>query len=149
METTYLVVFSIVAGAFLLLAVLITLIGASTLKGLRGDVEDLSVEMKTTIPPKQLEQAIVTAEGSRARIDTALIELQKYKEGVHGEMQRFYGIMRRNEKAAVGAIAQPSADPGSEVPDEIALSSLKKDDEEEPEKISKAELRKLAREAGL
>lgn len=148
METTYLVVFSIVAGSFLLLAVLITLIGASTLKGLRGDVEDLSVEMKTTIPPKQLEQAIITAEGSRDRIDTALLELQKYKEGVHGEMQRFYAIMRRNEKAAVGAIAQRSADQESEVPDEIALSSLKKD-QEEPEQVSKAELRRLAREAGL
>ncbi len=148
METTYLVVFSIVAGAFLLLGVLITLIGASTLKGLRGDVAELSIEMSTKIPPKQLEQAIVTAEGSRARIDTAMIELQKYKEGVHGEMQRFYGIMRRNEKAATQVVGRAEAPDDGAIPDEIALTSLKKD-EEQTEQVSKAELRRLAREAGL
>ncbi len=148
METTYLVVFSIVAGAFLLLATVITLFGASTLKGLRGDLDDLAVQMNTQIPPKQLEQALVTAEGCRGRIDTALIELQKYKEGVHGEMQRFYGIMRRNEKAALGAVAQAPGDAGSEIPDEIAVTSLRKD-EQESEKLSKQELRRMAREAGL
>ncbi len=148
MESSYLVVFSVVAGALLVLTILTTLIGYSRLSAMKERQDDLSVQLTTQALPKQLEKAVITSESSRDRVDNALLELQKYREEVHREMQRFYGIMRRNEKTAlVGRVEAPD-DGASEIPDEIAASSLKKESEEE-EPISKAELRRQAREAGL
>ncbi len=64
-------------------------------------------------------------------------------------MQRFYAIMRRNEKAAGFVQGQQSAPgpPESEFPDVIPGSAVKKPDDEEVE--SKASLRERARAAGL
>ncbi len=149
METSYLVVFSSVSGV-LALAILITAgYLVNRLNQLREFGIRLNNELATKSQPKQIEQALATAEGSRARIDTALLELGKFKEGVHSEMQRFYAIMRRNEKAAGFVQGQQSAPgpPESEFPDVIPGSTVKKPDEEEVE--SRASLRERARAAGL
>jgi len=149
MENSYLIVFSSVSGV-LALAILISVVYLVNRQNqLREYISRLSVEVVERTPPKQLEAAVATAEGSRARIDTALLELGKFKEGVHGEMQRFYAIMRRNEKAAGFVQGQQSAPgpPESEFPDTIPGSTLKKPDDEELE--SKASLRERARAAGL
>lgn len=150
METTYLVVFSIVAGALLVISALSTLFCLVRLNELAAQVMSVRQVLGEQAPQKQIEKAVITAEGSRDRIDTALIELAKYREGIKGEMQRFYAIMRRNEKAASTVDAQtPSGQDGeSGVPDEVDASSFKNDEKAE-EQISKADLRKLARSAGL
>ena len=157
METTYLVVFSIVAGALLVLSVLTTLWFlirtnelADRLMSLRVEQQETKVELQEQVPQKQIEKAVITAESSRDRIDTALIELAKYREGIKGEMQRFYAIMRRNEKSAAVIDSQgvPAQDGGSNVPDEVDASSFKGEEKPE-EQISKSDLRKAARAAGL
>ena len=150
MGTTYLVVFSIVAGALLLLLVLSTLILANRISNLEDRQLELHAKSIEQAPQKQIEKAIITAEGSRDRIDTALLELSKYREGIKGEMQRFYAIMRRNEKSAAVIDSQgaPAQDGGSNVPDEVDASSFKGEEKPE-EQISKADLRKAARNAGL
>lgn len=149
MESSYLVIFSVVGGALLLLSVLVAVIGWNRVSALHQRQEELLAMLTTQALPKQLEKAMVTAEGSRDRVDTALLELGKFREGVHGEMQRFYAIMRRNEKA-VSTVAPPGSSPadGGDPPDEISVSALKGSDTE-PEMVSKAELRKQARAAGL
>ncbi len=149
MESSYLVVFSCVAGS-LALAGLITAVVLFTRQNRLNDFAiRLNNELATKSQPKQLESAVATAEGSRARIDTAILELGKFKEGVHSEMQRFYAIMRRSERAA-GFVQgqQPAAQPTEqEFPDVIPGSAVKKPDDEEVE--SKQSLRERARAAGL
>lgn len=148
MDSSYLVVFSVVGGALLLLTVLIAVIGFSRISAIHARQQELLSLLNTQAVPKQLEKAVVVAEGSRDRVDTALMELGKFREGVHSEMQRFYSIMRRNEKAAA-TVEQPNSLPGGDgIPDEISASSLKPSEEEETQ-ITKAELRKQARAAGL
>lgn len=149
MESSYLVVFSVVAGALLLLFVLTTLIYWARLSAVVERQDDLTRVLHDQAPQKQIEKAVITSEGTRDRLDSALLELQKYREGIHGEMQRFYGIMRRNEKSANALSAQGSPEAaGSELPDEITVDSLKTSEEEDAP-VSKADLRKQARAAGL
>jgi len=149
MDSSYLVVFSVVGSVLLLFSVLIAVVGFSRLSALHARQKELLSILNTQAMPKQLEKAVVVAEGSRDRVDTALMELGKFREGVHSEMQRFYAIMRRNEKAAA-VVELPRGAPNgdSEMPDEIPVSSLKDAEQEEPQ-ITKAELRKQARAAGL
>lgn len=149
MESSYLVVFSVVASCLLLLSVLITLILLARIHSVDDRQDLLEVNMAERAVPKQLEKALATAESSRDRIDNAVLELGKFKDGVHGEMQRFYAIMRRNEKAAGFVQGQQAGQPDvQEHPDEIPAASLGPTaDETEP--ISKADLRKQARAAGL
>jgi len=150
MESSYLVVFSVVGGALLLLSVLIALIGWSRVSALHARQEELLSLLNTQVIPKQLEKAVVVAEGSRDRVDTALLELAKFREGVKSEMQRFYSIMRRNEKAAA-VVELPGSAPEENIPDEISASALpgSQVDQDTKEQISKADLRKQARDAGL
>lgn len=150
METTYLVVFSIVAVALLVISGLSTLFCLVRLNELAEGVLRIRREHEEKAPQKQIEKAVITAEGSRDRIDTALIELAKYREGIKGEMQRFYAIMRRNEKAAsvVDSQGPPAQSEESTVPDEVDAANFKAGDKAE-EQISKADLRKAARAAGL
>jgi len=105
------------------------------------NVEDL-VEEKSE--PKALEQALAKADGTAARVDNALLSIEKFREQIHSEMQRFYQIMRRNEKALKTEVA---AEPEDEPPDEISVASLKKPPTES-ENASRADLRRLARERG-
>ncbi len=149
MESSYLVVFAVVAAALLILFVLSTLISAARLTAVAERIDDLTRRLHDQAPQKQIEKAVITSEGTRDRLDSALMELQKYREGIHGEMQRFYGIMRRNEKSASLVEAAGSAEaPGPELPDEITVDSLKTAEENDAP-ISKADLRKQARAAGL
>lgn len=150
METTYLVVFSIVAGSLLVISVLSTLFFVIRLNELAERVVFVREKQMEELPQKQIEKAVITAEGSRDRIDTALLELAKYREGIKSEMQRFYAIMRRNEKAAsvVDSQGGTTQDQESTVPDEVDASSFK-GEEKEGEQISKSDLRKAARAAGL
>ncbi len=150
MDTSYLVGFSIVAGAIVLLSILSSLFCWVRLNRLWDFSVRLNNELAEKTPPKQIEKALATAEGARARIDTALLELGKFREGVHGEMQRFYAIMKRNEKAAGFVPGQlPPQGKEAEIPDEISASDLKPVTPAQEDKISKADLRKRAREAGL
>ncbi len=96
-------------------------------------------------PPKQLEKALATADGTRDRVDTALLEMAKFRDGVTGEVQRMYAIMRRREKKV---LEEAVAEAESQIPDEVDVSALKPG-VPEGEEISKAELRRQAREAGL
>jgi len=149
MESSYLVVFSVVAGALLLLSVLTTLIYWARLSAVVERQDELARVLHDKAPQKQIEKAVVVSEGTRDRLDTALLELEKYRQGIHGEMQRFYGIMRRNEKSAAIVSAQDGGgESAPELPDEISAEDLKPSAEEEAP-ISKAQLRKQARDAGL
>lgn len=149
MESSYLVVFSVVASCLLLLSILITLILLARIAGVDDRQDVLEANMAERAIPKQLEKALATSESSRDRIDTALLELGKFREGVHGEMQRFYAIMRRNEKAAGFVQGQQSAQVDEpQHPDVIPSGSIDQSPAE-GEPISKVELRKQARAAGL
>ncbi len=149
MESSYLVVFSSVAGVLVLAVLMGWIILSNRLNRLSDFAIRLNNEFSTKAQPKQIESAVATAEGSRARIDTAILELGKFKEGVHSEMQRFYAIMRRSERAA-GFVKGQQPDPQPtepEFPDVIPGSAVKKPEEDEVE--SKASLRERARAAGL
>lgn len=102
------------------------------------------VSLEDRAEPKQLEEAKTKAEAVEARLDSALLQLSKFREGVHGEMQRFYSIMRRNEKALERP--EPEREDGEDHPDEITLDQLKKPIEGDVQ--SRADLRRLARERG-
>lgn len=149
MESSYVVVFSCVAGALLLVSILSTLILWARVSAVEDRQAEFLVEMLEKAPPKQLESAVAGAANAQSMVQTALLELGKYKEQIHGEMQRFYAIMRRNEKAS-GFVQgeQPSTTPAAETPESISAASLNPQvDEDAP--VSKAELRKQARAAGL
>lgn len=151
MESTYLVVFSCVGGVLLLVSVLSSGVLWARLSAVDDRQEALAREVLKTAPPKQLEKALALAEGADARIGSAVGELSKFKDQVHAEMQRFYAIMRRNEKAA-GFERQPtttSTEAESAPPDEISVESLKKKPGAIPEQESKSELRARARAAGM
>jgi hypothetical protein len=105
--------------------------------------EELALEKSE---PKALELALAKAEGTAARVDNALLELGKFREGIHGEMQRFYAIMRRNEKAIREQETQETPDK-DEPPDEISVADLKRPVTPEGQ-MTRAELRQLARERG-
>ncbi len=152
MESSYLVVFSCVGGALLLVSVLSTLILWARISALDDGETELVKLINEKAAPKQIEQALATADSARSRIDTALLELGKFRDQVHSEMQRFYAIMRRNEKAAGFVEGQQALGstkpPEAETPDEISASDLKPAPETEGRE-SKVELRRRARQAGL
>lgn len=102
------------------------------------------VSVEDRAEPKQLAEVKTKAEAVEARLDAQILQLGKFREGVHGEMQRFYSIMRRNEKALAGP--EPEGEDGEEHPDEVSLDALKKPAETEIQ--SRAELRRIARERG-
>lgn len=150
MESSYVVVFSCVAGGVLLISLLTTGVLWARLSAVDDRQEALAREVLKTAPPKQLEKALAVAEGADHRISTAVLELGKFKDQVHAEMQRFYAIMRRNEKAA-GTFqpqATTSTDDEPAPPDEISVEALKPRPDAK-DRGTKADLRRRAREAGL
>lgn len=150
MESTAIVVFSCVAGGILLAALLMSGVLWARLSAVDDRQEALAREVVKESSPKQLEKALALAEGSRDRIDNALLEMSKFKDQIHAEMQRAYAIMRRAEKAS--AFGQQSTSASSETesapPDEVSVDVLKSTTEN-PERESKSELRARARAAGL
>ncbi len=150
MESTPIVVFSCIAGAILLVSLLMSGVLWARLSAVDDRQEALAREVIKESSPKQLEKALAVAEGSRDRIDNALLEMSKFKDQIHAEMQRAYAIMRRNEKASAfgQSTSTPSTETESAPPDEVSVDSLKPK-EEPPERESKADLRARARAAGL
>ncbi len=151
MENSTIILFLSVIGAVSLLSIVSTLFVGIALKALgrRQDATAEQVLVKST--PKQLEAANAAAQSAQQIVMTTCQELAKYKDQIHGEMQRFYAIMSRNEKA-VKKIEQPSGSPpaDAEPPDEISASAFDtKPDAPPGHDISKAELRAMARKAGL
>ncbi len=149
MENTAIVVFSCVIAAVFVVSVLSTLIVLARVKGVEERLDATVREMLQKSQPKQLESANAAALGAQAIVQTTVQEIAKFKDQIHSEMQRFYAIMSRKEAAAkkLDGIALPSAD-ASTTPDEVDASSFSSEPEN-GEEISKADLRKLARKAGL
>lgn len=150
MESTHLVVFSCVAGGVLLVSILISGVLWARLSAVDERQEALAREVLKQAPQKQLEKAVAIAEGSRDRIDNALLELSKFKDQIHGEIQRGYATMRRAEKGP--GFEKPrsaSTDDEPAPPDEISVDALKKNEGATPPDESKADLRKRARAAGM
>ncbi len=148
MESTYLVFFSIVLGVVVVSFGLTTLTLWSRQSGLLQQVIDLSREFQKKEPTKAIEKAVIVAESARDRMDNTAQEIVKFREGIHQEMQRFYGIMRRNEKTLAAQPSQPSTEE-AELPEEMSAASFKKKEGEEPEVESRADLRARARAQGL
>ncbi len=150
-ESTYIVVFSCVAGGILLISLLISGTLWARLSAVDDRQEALAREVLKEASPKQLEKALAVAEGADSRITTAVLELGKFKDQVHAEMQRFYAIMRRNEKTfgKENATNTASTEGESAPPDEISVDDLKPKPDKIPERETKAELRARARAAGL
>lgn len=149
MTPTEIVVFSCVIGAVLGLSTLITLNLQSRLNYLRDKIDNELVNMAAQATPKQLESANAAAQSAQAIVQTSVQEIAKFKDQIHSEMQRFYAIMSRNEKAVKKQEANlpPSSD-ASEVPEEIDASAFNPEPPPGHE-ISKSDLRALARKAGL
>ena len=148
METAYFVGFSVVAGAFFLLFSVVSLVYWVQLRRLEQTQNERYLEFAEKAEPEQLERAVQTAESSAARIDNALVTLGKFREGVHSEMQRFYGIMRRNEKTLERDRVEQT--PEDEVPQEIDPADLKPaTPDAQGKQLTKAELRAIAREKGI
>ncbi len=149
METTEIVVFSCVIGAVLLVSVLSTLICARAISNVDTRLDATVEQMLKQSQPKQLEAANAAAQSAQAIVQTTVQEISKFKDQIHGEMQRFYAIMSRNEKAVKKQEANlsPSAE-ASDVPEEVDASAFNPEPPPGHE-ISKAELRALARKAGL
>ncbi len=148
MESTYVIVFSCVIGGVLVVSVLSTLIVWARVRGVDERLDATVHEMLTKSTPKQLESANAAAQGAQAIVQTTVQEISKFKDQIHGEMQRFYAIMSRNEKAVKKQEATlPSAE-ASEVPEEVDASAFNPEPPPGHE-ISKADLRALARKAGM
>jgi hypothetical protein len=111
-------------------------------------VEDLEEqrysEMAERAEPKELQRALTVAESSAARMDASALGLEKFKEQIHREMQRFYAIMRRTENSATLAAGKHEEE---EVPTEIDPADLKRSATDGPK--TKQELRAIAREKGI
>jgi len=148
MENTEIVVFSCVIGAVLLVSVLSTLFVWVRLRDVAYRLDATVHEMLTKSSPKQLESANAAAQSAMAIVQTQAQELSKYKDQIHGEMQRFYAIMSRNEKALKKQEATMPTEAESGPPDEVDAASFNPDPPPGHE-ISKHELRALARKAGL
>ncbi len=149
MESTYVVVFSCVIGAVLLVSVLSTLIVSRAIANVDARLDATVHEMITKSTPKQLESANAAAHGAQTMVQNALQELSKFKDQIHSEMQRFYAIMSRNEKAVrkQESATMPS-EPADSLPDEVDAGSFNPEPPPGHE-VSKAELRAMARKAGL
>ncbi len=151
-NTTIIVLFSII-GALSGVSFLITLFVGIALKGLDRRQVATAEQVLVKSTPKQLEAANAAALSAQAIVQTTCQEIAKFKDQIHGEMQRFYAIMSRNEKAAkkIDQSPQPSGSPtDADPPDEISASVFEaKPDAPPGHDISKAELRAMARKAGL
>jgi len=149
MDSSYVVVFSCVIGGVLLVSVLSTLILGSRLNGVGRRLDATVHEMITKSTPKQLESANAAAQGAQTMVQNALQELAKFKDQIHSEMQRFYAIMSRNEKAVrkQESATMPS-EPADSPPDEVDAGSFNPEPPPGHE-VSKADLRAMARKAGL
>jgi len=149
-ESSAIVVFSCVAGGVFLASLLMSGVLWARLSNVDERQDYLARELTKESTPKQLEKALAVAEGSRDRIDNALLEMSKFKDQIHAEMQRSYAIMRRAEKAS--SFGQQSTSTSTETdsapPDEVSADILKSTTEP-PERESKADLRARARAAGL
>ncbi len=149
MESSYVVVFSCVIGGVLLISILSTLIVWARVRGVDDRLDATVHEMLSKSSPKQIESANAAAQSAQAIVQTSVQEIAKFKDQIHGEMQRFYAIMSRNEKAVKKqeSAAMPS-EPESGPPDEVDAGSF--NPEPPPgHQISKSDLRALARKAGL
>ncbi len=149
MGNTEIIVFSCVIGALALVSVLITLILYARIRGVDERLDATVQELLTKSSPKQLESANAAAHAAQSMVQTTLQEIAKFKDQIHGEMQRFYAIMSRNEKAVKqqSATHNPSVEETGP-PDEVSASSFSPQPPPGHE-ISKADLRELARKAGL
>lgn len=142
MEWPYLVGFGTVGAILFFLLTLFALVMWSRLKGLEDFYDTKLAELSEKAEPKALSDARLIAEETANRVDTAVADLRKFREGVHAEIQRFYGIMRRNERAAERVETVEEA----ELPREIDAGSHVQPKEGTP--VSRAQLRQQAREAG-
>ncbi len=149
MTPTEIVVFSCVIGAVLLVSVVSTLIVSRAIGSVDFRLDATVKEMLSKAQPKQLESANAAAQSAQAIVQTTVQEISKFKDQIHGEMQRFYAIMSRNEKAVKKQESHtvPSED-ASPPPDEVDASSFNPEPPPGHE-ISKQELRAMARKAGL
>ncbi len=149
MENTTIIVFSCVIGAVLLISILSTLILWAQLSALRDREDEFRVNLSAQSTPKQLESANAAATSAQAIVQTTVQEIAKFKDQIHGEMQRFYAIMSRNEKAVKKQeqTMMPS-EAANGPPDEVDAASFNPDPPAGHE-ISKADLRAMARKAGL
>jgi len=151
MENSTIVLFlSVISVVLCVFAVFFVSI-LSSLKSVGRRQDAVAEQVLTKSTPKQLEAANAAAQSAQQIVLSTCQELAKYKDQIHGEMQRFYAIMSRNEKA-VKKIDQPSGSPpaDAEPPDEISASAFDtKPDTPPGHEISKAELRAMARKAGL
>lgn len=149
MENTTIIVFSCVIAAVLTVSVLSTLVCVARIKGVEDRLDATVHEMMAKATPKQLENANAAAQSAQAIVQTTVQEISKFKDQIHGEMQRFYAIMNRNERALKKQETNHSpSEPESTPPDEVDAGSF------EPQtppghEISKVELRAMARKAGL
>ncbi len=149
MESSEIVVFSCVIGAVLLVSVLSTLVCVRAIASVDARLDATVREMLSKSQPKQLESANAAAQSAQAIVQTTVQEISKFKDQIHGEMQRFYAIMSRNEKAVKKqeqTMMPTEADTGP--PDEVDAASFNPDPPPGHE-ISKSDLRALARKAGL
>ncbi len=149
MENVTIIVFSCVIGAVLVISVLSSLFLLVRLKGVDDRLEATVHEMLTKSTPKQLESANAASQSAQAIVQTTVQEIAKFKDQIHGEMQRFYAIMSRNEKAVKKQeLAITPVEEAAGPPDEVDASSFSPQPPEGHE-ISKAQLREMARKAGL
>ncbi len=149
MENTTIVVFSCVIGGLSLLSVLSTLIVWARVKGVDDRLDATVTELITKSTPKQLESANAAAHSAQAIVQTSVQEIAKFKDQIHAEMQRFYAIMSRNEKAVKKQeLTTMPSEAANGPPDEVDAASFNPDPPPGHE-ISKAELRAMARKAGL
>ena len=149
MENTAIVVLSCVIGAVLVVSVLSTLIVARAIASVDGRLDATVHEMLTKSQPKQLESANAAAHSAQAMVQTSVQEIAKFKDQIHAEMQRFYAIMSRNEKAIKKQ--ESTTMPVEEAtgpPDSVDASSFSPEPPPGHE-LTKVELRAMARKAGL
>jgi len=149
MENSAIIVFSCVIGGVLLISILSTLIVVARVRGVEERLDATVHEMLHKSQPKQLESANAAAQSAQAIVQTTVQEISKFKDQIHGEMQRFYAIMNRNEKAAkkIETTHVPT-EAESGPPDEVDAASFSPEAPPGHE-VSKAELRAMARKAGL
>lgn len=145
MDSTEIVVFSCVLGGIFLLFSVAFLILWARQNGLVDLTEARCERLEQRSEPKALLEARAVAESTADRVDSAMTELRKFREGVHAEVQRLYAIMRRQEKAVQVRSEEPEKDE-EEFPDEIEPP---KQEETTGSQVSKADLRALARKRGL
>lgn len=143
---TLIIVFSCVAAFLLVSLVLTTLVLVARIRAL----EDMILEVAQSTPPAKIEETAAKMAGVESKVDTQLVELGKFRQAIHGEVQRLYAIMRRKEKAA-GFVQGAQEGEEEVIPDEIDPKDLgEKEAPKEPGKtnFTRAELRAKMRKSG-